>query len=446
MNYWHMQLEPSKGGSLGVDKVKEIINKNLIGMGHWKEDGSQQNDFENKMKINDIVLVRSGGTAIALVKVIGAYFYDESKTDGVWFERRRKIKVLDILNTPKKGFPQSRGTIQLAKDKTSSSYRYIDNWYRKIQREISMKNLIVLLENQKQIILQGPPGTGKTRLAKEIARFIVKGEVDPKIDDIEEQVKLIQFHPSYSYEDFVRGIVAKATATGTGIEYKTEDKVLADMAKEALKSQQEAKEKNEEVKPYILIIDEINRANLSSVLGELIYALEYRDEAVESMYEIEEEGVKHREITLPSNLYIIGTMNTADRSIGHIDYAIRRRFTFIDVLANENNILNKFPMGNKLYENTVKIFTSEYVSPEFNIEDIKIGHSYFIATKEGSEKEEDIDKLVLKYIYQVLPLLKEYEKDGIFKKSPKITLGDFTIDLSQKIDITSETIKEFITA
>ena len=89
--------------------------------------------------------------------------------------------------------------------------------------------------------------------------------------------------------------------------------------------------KKQDLKNYVLIIDEINRANLSSVLGELIYALEYRDEAVDSMYEVDGSN----KITLPPNLYIIGTMNTADRSVGHIDYAIRRRFAFVDVLPRD---------------------------------------------------------------------------------------------------------------
>src|SRR5690606_14650101 len=93
-----------------------------------------------------------------------------------------------------------------------------------------------------------------------------------------------------------------------------------------------------ELKNYVLIIDEINRANLSSVLGELIYALEYRGEEVQSMYAVDGSN----KLILPPNLYIIGTMNTADRSVGHIDYAIKRRFAFVDVLPqileNDENI------------------------------------------------------------------------------------------------------------
>jgi len=248
-----------------------------------------------------------------------------------------------------------------------------------------------ILEYHKQIIFQGAPGTGKTRLAKELARYIIKGEYKPNIEDIKDRVKLIQFHPGYSYEDFVRGIVAKEK--DGKIVYKVEDKILAEIAKKA--------KENSDLE-YILIIDEINRANLSAVLGELIYALEYRDEAVESMYE-NEEGDKN--LVLPDNLYIIGTMNTADRSVGHIDYAIRRRFIFIDIKSDKSILKDR---GRELFEKVEKIFNDNLYS-EFNIDDVMPGHSYFL--------EEDESDLILedKLIYQIKPLLMEYIKDGILK-------------------------------
>tara|TARA_R110002051_G_scaffold305068_1_gene374789 strand:+ start:2410 stop:4782 length:2373 start_codon:yes stop_codon:yes gene_type:complete len=171
---------------------------------------------------------------------------------------------------------------------------------------------------------------------------------------------------------------------------------------------------------YVLIIDEINRANLSSVLGELIYALEYRGESVESMYDINGD----RKITLPPNLYIIGTMNTADRSVGQIDYAIRRRFAFVDVLPK---MLTYEELNNDRKEKDPELFfkedvflkvknlfldendkNSEHLSEEFQAKDVQLGHSYFIY-KEGNFNF-NLD-------YEIKPILKEYVVDGILKVS-----------------------------
>ncbi|SHA08012.1 ATPase associated with various cellular activities, AAA_5 [Bathymodiolus thermophilus thioautotrophic gill symbiont] len=199
-----------------------------------------------------------------------------------------------------------------------------------------------------------------------------------------EQYKLIQFHPAYTYEDFVRGIVAETNDNGN-ISYEVKNKILVEMAENAI---------NNPNSSFVLIIDEINRANLSSVLGELIYALEYRGEAVESMYEYEGS----REITLPENLYIIGTMNTADRSVGHIDYAIRRRFAFVDVNTDESVILGD---ANKLLFKQVKALFDN-LSDEFDKNDVMIGHSYFLR-----------EDLALALEYEIKPILQEYRKDGV---------------------------------
>ena len=249
--------------------------------------------------------------------------------------------------------------------------------------------MIELLKYKPQIILQGPPGTGKTLEAKRIAKALLGlGENDSLEDN--EQFKLIQFHPSYSYEDFVRGIVAKPNEEGNGIVYTAENKILGTFAKEALKDKD---------KPYVLIIDEINRANLSAVLGELIYALEYHGKAVQSMYAIDGEN----NLILPPNLYIIGTMNTADRSVGHIDYAIRRRFAFVNILPKDltNELGDQFE--SRLFAKVTNLFNTN-LSPEFKKEEVQLGHSYFIT------KNTPIN---IRWEYEIKPILFEYVKDGI---------------------------------
>lgn len=371
--------------------------------------------------------------------------------------------------------------------------------------------IIDLLHYKHQIILQGPPGTGKTREAKRIAKQLL-GLNDNDSLEGNEQFKLIQFHPSYSYEDFVRGIVAKPNEEGDGIIYTAENKVLAEFAEKALKAFQEPikwenfrdflekeKEEGREVyfdegkelkynfiqnnelrylsrgnhnlagipieefcqrnlddkfdsfyknyhkwgwkfitdyfikwandfkrkKSYFLVIDEINRANLSTVLGELIYALEYRGESVESMYAIDDDN----SFTLPPNLYIIGTMNTADRSVGHIDYVIRRRFAFVNVLPKElegNFDKNLFKAVSKLFienydeyiNNTdTELKRAKTLSPEFKPEDVWLGQSYFIQKKYSDGKDVPMS---IRWEYEIKPILLEYIKDGILIDNIKI--------------------------
>lgn len=263
--------------------------------------------------------------------------------------------------------------------------------------------------------------------------FFIYSIFDPKkVEVLNEQktvrqgdYKLIQFHPSYSYEDFVRGIMVETQ--GNLPVYKVANRILADFASKAM---------DDPKSNYILVIDEINRANLSSVLGELIYALEYRfdpekkdETTVESMYAIkvedDDEEKESRELALPPNLYIIGTMNTADRSAGHIDYAIRRRFAFVDVLPTSEPLAEN---GLKLFKLVSGLFISNFdqisdwsnpklqpadsLSKDFRPEDVWLGHSYFITKSDHPELSEE-EQLKLKVRYEVLPILKEYLKDGI---------------------------------
>lgn len=402
-----------------------------------------------------------------------------------------------------------------------------------------MDHIINLLQHKKQIILQGPPGTGKTYLAKNMAEKMIYGEVSAdktlqkKRLQSADQFALVQFHPSFSYEDFVRGISAKSE--GGKIIYETENKLLTtfaekanynvrssridpqDLSREQLvekillrfaekiqvhlhengpfeitkavaiveveedafryagigtwKASQRMKFKDlihaqlqgittrqdlksltevsglakvhasyyikvlnrfqEEfgqelqqavtsevsqptIQPYLLIIDEINRANLPSVLGELIYALEYRDEVVNSMYVLDGDS----SLVLPENLYIIGTMNTADRSVGHIDYAIRRRFAFVDVLPDV--VLIEHPRAKALFLLVAQLFVQQedgqlvnakYLSPEFDYKEVQLGHSYFILREDNDSAQGEA--LMRKLNFEILPILQEYLKDGI---------------------------------
>ena len=247
-----------------------------------------------------------------------------------------------------------------------------------------------LLQRFHQIILQGPPGTGKTYTAKKIIARLI-GDVFDKAQG--KRWDIVQFHPSYNYEDFVRGI--QIQTEGGQVVYNSVNRILAEMAERAAKSEY----------PHALIIDEINRANVASVLGELIYALEYRGEAVKTPYAVDDSS----DINLPENLYIIGTMNTADRTIGHLDYAVRRRFAFQTLLPNRDIVsrVSEAEDAAQWFDRVADFFQKDggYLSPDFYREDVAVGHSYFLA--------DDDSELRDKIRYQVIPILSEYLKDGV---------------------------------
>ncbi len=165
-----------------------------------------------------------------------------------------------------------------------------------------LKEIEALLADKRQVIFQGPPGTGKTYVAQALARHLAGAG---------ERVTLVQFHPSYAYEDFIQGF--RPTLSGGQAGFELRDGPLVRSARQAIA---------EPDKQHFLVIDEINRGNLSKVFGELYFLLEYRDKEISLQYSDEK-------FRLPGNLHFIGTMNTADRSIALVDSALRRRFYFV---------------------------------------------------------------------------------------------------------------------
>ena len=169
-----------------------------------------------------------------------------------------------------------------------------------------LPEIATLLEDKRQVIFQGPPGTGKTYVAQKLAKHLAGSG---------ERVTLVQLHPSYAYEDFVQGF--RPTLEGNQAGFKLRDGPLLRAAKLA-RQEPDAK--------HFLVIDEINRGSLAKVFGELYFLLEYRDEKIRLQY----QGDDDEDFSLPKNLFIIGTMNTADRSIALVDLALRRRFYFVE--------------------------------------------------------------------------------------------------------------------
>jgi len=176
MTYWHMQLYPGdRRSEFPPELIKEIlIEKKCIGLGDWEGKKDQISPFINEMKKGDIVLIRDGGSPIALVQITGDHEYKDSIQHNFdWFENRRNVKVLDFYEG-NIAFPQTRGTLQALRDTNTTSWRFIDNWYNGIKGNVEMKEIIKLLKTNKNLILTGAPGTGKTFLAKQIAESIIQ--------------------------------------------------------------------------------------------------------------------------------------------------------------------------------------------------------------------------------------------------------------------------------
>lgn len=270
------------------------------------------------------------------------------------------------------------------------------------------------LEFPRNIILYGPVGTGKTFLATKIARGIINGSI-LTLQDLREwlrkplseepskgdQIKVITMHKSYGYEQFVEGLKPRSTGLGM-IEYKSEAgtfKRFSDIAKESLLN-----DKNEK---YVLILDEINRADISRVFGELITLLDQdkRELSKESPGMKIELIYSHEQFSVPINLYIIGTMNTTDKSIALMDLAIRRRFHFIEVKPDKevlDRLLKLEGSSDDVREAIFHIFdVLNSKIAEFRGPDYGIGQAYFKDI--GSEED-----LMNSWDYKIMPLLQEY--------------------------------------
>ena len=242
-----------------------------------------------------------------------------------------------------------------------------------------------LLEYKKNMILQGAPGVGKTFCAKRLA-YSIMGEKD------DSRVEMVQFHQNYSYEDFIMGY----RPDGDG--FKLKQGIFYKFCKKA---------QNDSEKPYFFIIDEINRGNLSKIFGELLMLIEkdYRDTTIKLAYNDELFAV-------PSNLYIIGMMNTADRSLAMIDYALRRRFSFFTMKpAFDTEGFRKYEETvnndtfNQVVEGIIKL--NDVISKDASLGDgFCIGHSYFCGGDLTTERLRTIIE------YDIKPMLREYWFDN----------------------------------
>lgn len=249
--------------------------------------------------------------------------------------------------------------------------------------ESDLKEWVSTIKSERQVIFYGPPGTGKTFLAKHLSRLICGqgGEWD-----------LVQFHPAYSYEDFMQGLRPETTEEGA-LSYRMKPGRFLDFCETA----------EETDSPCVLIIDEINRANLSKVFGELMYLLEYREEEI-PLAAGEKEGKKDK-FSIPENVHIIGTMNTADRSIALVDFALRRRFAFIPLFADDDflkEVVERYHerLGTG-FQTSALIKAVQSINEAIGERSHAIGPSYFLR----EDLHERIDEV---WKYEIVPYLEEY--------------------------------------
>ena len=364
--------------------------------------------FAYEMKPGDIVFAKQG-----MYKIIGrgvvesGYMFDDSSDDE--YNNIRKVKWTNIGEWEHPGQAAMKTLTDITQytkyveelnalfdideddDEIPETETTLDNYDKEdFLKDVyisadSYTTLVGLMIRKRNVILLGAPGVGKTFAAKRLA-YSMMGVMDSS------RVKTVQFHQSYTYEDFIEGF--RPSVSGTGFDIKKG--VFYNFCKEA---------ENDPENDYFFIIDEINRGNLSKIFGELF-----------TLIEADKRGKRKMELlyssdnfSVPKNVYIIGMMNTADRSLAMIDYALRRRFAFFEMKpAFESEGFREYQFGlendkfNKLIDCVISL-NQRIADDESLGEGFCIGHSYFCDIKEI--KENTLTDIVE---FEIIPLLKEY--------------------------------------
>jgi len=365
---WQFAKEMKPGDVVFAKKgMHQIIGRGVVESDYYF-DGSVTDDYKNVRKVkwsHNGSWPHPGQAVMKTLTDITAYTDYVAKLNAL-FENPEEDDVMD--ETPTKTYP------------TYSPEHFLKEVY---MDEENYNTLVGLLEAKKNVILQGAPGVGKTYAAKRLA-YSIMGVKDPT------RVMMVQFHQSYSYEDFIMGY----RPTENGFELKKG--AFYEFCKKA--------EEDDINTPYYFIIDEINRGNLSKIFGELFMLIENDKRGVELQLLYSDE-----KFSIPANVYIIGMMNTADRSLAMLDYALRRRFAFYEMTPGfETDGFREYrqKLGSSKFDNLiacVETLNGIIASDESLGEGFLIGHSYFCNLQ-------NVDDAALKRIvdYELVPLLKEY--------------------------------------
>jgi 5-methylcytosine-specific restriction endonuclease McrBC GTP-binding regulatory subunit McrB len=246
-----------------------------------------------------------------------------------------------------------------------------------LEPEAWLEDVVRLLKQKRQVIFHGPPGTGKTYVAQKLALHLAGSD---------ERVRIVQFHPSYAYEDFVEGF--RPTLEGETAGFRLHEGPLKALARQARLNPDEL---------YVLVIDEINRGNVAKVFGELYFLLEYRKQKLKLQYS---EDL----FELPPNLWVIGTMNTADRMIALLDTALRRRFHFVPFFPTRppiEGLLRRWLVASKKTDLLWLADVLDLANAKLQDEHAALGPSYFLV--------DDLDESWIETIWQhsILPTIEE---------------------------------------
>lgn len=388
---------------------KEDLRQALIAK--YEGDSSRKNqalmtwNFSRTIKVNDVIFAKRANTLVGKGIVTSEYTFDDERSE---YKNVREVKWLKVGEwehpgnavakrltdiTPYTDYVEKLNAIFIAEtmdeDVDQPEIEYppytAEDFLNEVYMEESDYNtLVAVLKNKKNIILQGAPGVGKTFAAKRLA-YSIMGVKD------KERVMMVQFHQSYSYEDFIMGF--RPSATG----FELKKGAFYNFCKKA-----EADSEND----YFFIIDEINRGNLSKIFGELFMLIETDKRGIELQLLYSDE-----KFSVPANVYIIGMMNTADRSLAMLDYALRRRFAFIDLkpgfetvgfrtyrMELENDKFNRLIAAVETLNNVISVDDS--LGDGFCI-----GHSYFCNLNQDSMDDQTLSAIVE---FELILLLKEY--------------------------------------
>ncbi len=388
-----------------LESIPEMQRHNY----RFKHAAEQLWRFWHEMAPGDLICGYSAGTVFGWGRVAGDYSYVESAT----YPHQRPV---NWIQTEPVSVDFLSPTLQQKLKRHTTIFELTSAEFDEIRQGTTgptggdilaeathldladLQEIESLLINKKQLIFEGPPGSGKTFLADLFARYFTG---NPLEGEHNEQIEVVQFHQSYGYEDFVQGI--RPVTDGEGrLQYRVMSGIFLRHCDRARANPD---------KRFVLIIDEINRGNLSRIFGELLMLLEYREKRVRLPYAAGDDPTEQTHLQIPPNLYLIGTMNSTDRSLSMIDYALRRRFFFyrlLPVVDGQATTLERW-MAAKGFdaadrERVVGYFVringeiGERLSADF-----QIGHSYFmvddIATAAGMNR---VWRRALK------PLLEEY--------------------------------------